>query len=626
MGTGNFFGMVPDSMKDTALYGVELDSITGRIAKQLYPQAHITVDGFERVNFADNRFDLAVGNVPFGNYQIADARYDKQHFFIHDYFFGKTLDKVRPGGIVAFITSKGTLDKPNTAVREYLAERADLLGAVRLPDNAFKNAGTEVTSDIIFLQKRAAPPEQIPDWVDVSQTADGVPVNKYFEQHPEMVLGSMVWESGPYGQETACKPLPDADLKEQLAAAVANLSAPDKALLMQEAAAPEQNAETLDAPAEVRNFSYTEANGKLYYKEDGGLIPVEVPAATEERIRGMIALRDITRNLIETQLNGGSDAQIAQLQTRLNSAYDSFTAKWGLLNSTGNKRAFEQDSSYCLLCSLEVLDEDRNLERKADMFSKRTINQEKRIDHVDTPVEALAVSIGERAWVDLSFMAEILDRPGEELEIAKELSGVIFKNPEKGLDHPLGGWENADEYLSGNVRKKLAGQDIIITKWIGLEGTADLAARNQEGLLTRYPAYLVEEAAAFDRYYSILPEAATAVKSGGCTMHDVSEGGVFAALWEMAEGAGVGLTIDMKKLPLRQETVEVCEFCNVNPYELRSGGSLIIEPARTSSPSPPTCPGTPPDRRRCPSTWHREWTRTSRRPADGTHRSSSSWP
>lgn len=456
MGTGNFFGMVPDSMKDTALYGVELDSITGRIAKQLYPQAHITVDGFERVNFADNRFDLAVGNVPFGNYQIADARYDKQHFFIHDYFFGKTLDKVRPGGIVAFITSKGTLDKPNTAVREYLAERADLLGAVRLPDNAFKNAGTEVTSDIIFLQKRAAPPEQMPDWVDVSQTADGIPVNKYFEQHPEMVLGSMVWESGPYGQETACKPLPDADLKEQLAAAVANLSAPDKALLMQEAAAPEQNAETLDVPAEVRNFSYTEANGKLYYKEDGGLIPVEVPAATEERIRGMIALRDITRNLIETQLNGGSDAQIAQLQTRLNSAYDSFTAKWGLLNSTGNKRAFEQDSSYCLLCSLEVLDEDRNLERKADMFSKRTINQEKRIDHVDTPVEALAVSIGERAGVDLSFMAEILDRPGEELEIAKELSGVIFKNPEKGLDHPLEGWENADEYLSGNVRKKLA--------------------------------------------------------------------------------------------------------------------------------------------------------------------------
>ena len=296
----------------------------------------------------------------------------------------------------------------------------------------------------------------MPDWVDVSQTADGIPVNKYFEQHPEMVLGSMVWESGPYGQETACKPLPDADLKEQLAAAVANLSAPDKALLMQEAAAPEQNAETLDVPAEVRNFSYTEANGKLYYKEDGGLIPVEVPAATEERIRGMIALRDITRNLIETQLNGGSDAQIAQLQTRLNSAYDSFTAKWGLLNSTGNKRAFEQDSSYCLLCSLEVLDEDRNLERKADMFSKRTINQEKRIDHVDTPVEALAVSIGERAGVDLSFMAEILDRPGEELEIAKELSGVIFKNPEKGLDHPLEGWENADEYLSGNVRKKLA--------------------------------------------------------------------------------------------------------------------------------------------------------------------------
>ena len=456
MGTGNFLGMLPDSMKDTALYGVELDSITGRIARQLYPQAHITVDGFERVHFPDNSFDLAVGNVPFGNYQVADPRYDKEHFFIHDYFFGKTLDKVRPGGIVAFITSKGTLDKPNSAVREYLAERADLLGAVRLPNNAFlHNAGTEVTSDILFLQKRENPPEHLPDWVDVSQTEDKIPINKYFLRHPEMVLGTIVWESGPYGQETACKPLPDTDLKEQLAQAITHLEAPDHSLLMRETEAPEQP-ETPESPKEARNFSYTQVEGRLYYKEDGSLLPVTVPAATEERIRGMMVLRDITRNLIEAQLNSGSEEEIKTLQQKLNTAYDQFTGKYGLLNSTGNKRAFEQDSSYCLLCSLEVLDEDRKLERKADMFSRRTINQAKRIDHVDTPTEALAVSIGERAGVDLPFMAGLLDRPGEEERIAGELSGVIFKNPEKSYHDPLSGWETADEYLSGNVRKKLA--------------------------------------------------------------------------------------------------------------------------------------------------------------------------
>ena len=456
MGTGNFLGMLPDSMKDTALYGVELDSITGRIARQLYPQAHITVDGFERVRFPDNSFDLAVGNVPFGNYQVADSRYDKEHFFIHDYFFEKTLDKVRPGGIVAFITSKGTLDKPNSAVREYLAERADLLGAVRLPNNAFlRNAGTEVTSDILFLQKRENPPEHLPDWVEVSQTGDKIPINKYFLRHPEMVLGTMVWESGPYGQETACKPLPDTDLKEQLAQAITHLEAPDHSLLMREIEASGQP-ETPESPTEARNFSYTQVEGRLYYKEDGSLLPVTVPAATEERIRGMIVLRDITRNLIEAQLNSGLEEEIKNLQQKLNTAYDQFTGKYGLLNSTGNKRAFEQDSSYCLLCSLEVLDEDRKLERKADMFSRRTINQAKRIDHVDTPTEALAVSIGERAGVDLPFMAELLDRPGEEERIAGELSGVIFKNPEKSCHDPLSGWETADEYLSGNVRKKLA--------------------------------------------------------------------------------------------------------------------------------------------------------------------------
>ncbi len=404
MGVGNFFGLLPEQMKNASLYGVELDSITGRIAKQLYPEAHITVDGFERVNFADNRFDLAVGNVPFGNYQLADPRYNKEHFFIHDFFFAKTLDKVRPGGIVAFVTSKGTMDKANTAVREYLAQRADLLGAVRLPNNAFsKNAGTEVTSDIIFLQKRETPPQYLPDWVEVGQTADGVPVNKYFEQHPEMVLGTMAWETGMYGQETACVPLPGADLKEQLAEAITHLNAPDRAALLQ--TVPEQAAPSVEeAPAELRNFSYTEVGGKLFYKENESLTPVEVPAITAERIRGMIGLRDITRDLIEAQLNGRSEDTITDLQQKLNTAYDSFNAKYGLINSTGNKRAFEQDSSYCLLCSLEVLDEDGKLERKADMFFKRTINQQKSVDHVDTPTEALAVSIGERAGVDLSFI------------------------------------------------------------------------------------------------------------------------------------------------------------------------------------------------------------------------------
>lgn len=455
MGVGNFFGLLPEQMKDASLYGVELDSITGRIAKQLYPEANITVDGFERVNFADNRFDLAVGNVSFGNYQLADPRYNKEHFFIHDYFFAKTLDKVRPGGIVAFVTSKGTMDKANTAVREYLAQRADLLGAIRLPNNAFsKNAGTEVTSDIIFLQKRENPPQYLPDWVEIGQTADGVPVNKYFEQHPEMILGTMAWETGMYGQETACVPLADADLKEQLAEAITQLNAPDRAALLQ--FVPESDTPTAkEATAELRNFSYTEVGGKLFYKENENLTPVEVPVTTAERIRGMIGLRNITRDLIEAQLNGRSEDAITGFQQKLNAAYDSFQAKYGLINSTGNKRAFEQDSSYCLLCSLEVLDEDGKLERKADMFFKRTINQQKSVDHVDTPTEALAVSIGEKASVDLPFMAKLLDRPGQESEIAAELSGVIFQNPEKSHGNALAGWETADEYLSGNVRKKL---------------------------------------------------------------------------------------------------------------------------------------------------------------------------
>lgn len=460
MGVGNFFGLLPESMRNATLMGVELDSITGRLAKQLYPQANITVDGFERVNLPDNSIDLAVGNVPFGSYKLADPRYDKQNLLIHDYFFVKTLDKVRPGGIVAFITSKGTLDKQDSTVREYLAQRADLLGAVRLPNNAFsRNAGTDVTTDILFLQKRAQPQEQVPDWVQLGQTADGIPINRYFETHPDMVLGTMAWDKSMYGneRETTCAPLPGAVLAEQLTGALSKLSPPDQQLLSQKGTVevPELLERMETADLETRNFSYTEVGGKLYFVENGERVPVEVPATTEKRIRGMIGLRDVTRNLIELQLHGGTDEEIRAVQEKLGKAYDAYTAEYGLLNSTGNKRAFEQDSSYCLLCSLEVLDEDGNLERKADMFTKRTINQQVTIDHVDTASEALAVSIGERARVDLDYMASLLGTPGETDSIIRDLKGVIYKNPEAG-GGPLNGWETADEYLSGNVRKKLA--------------------------------------------------------------------------------------------------------------------------------------------------------------------------
>lgn len=460
MGVGNFFGLLPESMRNATLMGVELDSITGRLAKQLYPQANITVDGFERVNLPDNSIDLAVGNVPFGSYKLADPRYDKQNLLIHDYFFVKTLDKVRPGGIVAFITSKGTLDKQDSTVREYLAQRADLLGAVRLPNNAFsRNAGTDVTTDILFLQKRAQPPEQMPDWVHLGQTADGIPINRYFETHPDMVLGTMAWDKSMYGndRETTCAPLPGIELADQLSEAFSKLSPPDQQLLSQKGAVevPELLERMETADVEARNFSYTEVGGKLYFVEDGERVPVEVPATTEKRIRGMIGLRDVTRNLIELQLHGGTDEEIRAVQEKLGKAYDTYTAEYGLLNSTGNKRAFEQDSSYCLLCSLEVLDEDGNLERKADMFTKRTINQQVAIDHVDTASEALAVSIGERARVDLEYMASLLGTPSETDSIIRDLKGVIYKNPEAG-GGPLNGWETADEYLSGNVRNKLA--------------------------------------------------------------------------------------------------------------------------------------------------------------------------
>ena len=392
MGVGNFFGLLPQRMGDAQLYGVELDSITGRIAKQLYPKANITVSGFEHVNLPDNSIDLAVGNVPFGNYRLSDPRYKQYGFLIHDYFFAKTLDKVRTGGIVAFITSKGTMDKQDTAVREYLAQRADLLGAVRLPSSAFsKTANTEVTTDILFLQKRDTPPEQLPDWVQLGKTADGIPVNRYYEQHPEMVLGTMIWDKSMYGneKETSCQPLPDADLKELLAAASAQIAMPDAERLARPSRASlEELQASVNMPQDVRSFSYTVQGGKLYYKESTSLTAVDVPPTTAERIRGMISVRDITRRLIDLQLNNGSDDEIHAAQAELNTVYDRFTEKYGLLNAAANKRAFEKDSSYCLLCSLELLDDDGKLERKADMFTKRTINREVVIDHVDTASEA----------------------------------------------------------------------------------------------------------------------------------------------------------------------------------------------------------------------------------------------
>lgn len=466
-GIGNFFGLVPEEFEKSNLYGVELDSLTGRIAKQLYQKADITVGGFETTDHPGDFFDLAVGNVPFGEYEVHDRQYDKQNLLIHDYFLTKTLDKVRPGGVVAFITSKGTMDKANGRVREALAQKADLLGAVRLPNNAFKaNAGTEVTADILFFQKRGSAPEKLPDWVNVGQTEDGVPLNNYYLQHPEMVLGRMAFWENMYGNatETACIPLEGADLKKQLAEAVTHIGAPDQELLHMDA--PEQEGkekeETIPADPQVRNFSFAEKDGKLYFRENSRMKRMEVGKMPAARIRGMIAIRDSARQLIDLQLNGADDAQIGKEQERLNTLYDNFQKKYGLLNSAGNRLAFRQDSSYPLLCSLEVLDEEGNLKRKADMFTKRTIQHRQSVTSVDTAVEALGVSIGERACVDLGFMASLMGGSDKIPQIISDLKGIIFKDPDSGpaviseenTDWQKG-WQTADEYLSGNVRKKL---------------------------------------------------------------------------------------------------------------------------------------------------------------------------
>ena len=456
MGVGNFFGMLPESMQGSRLYGVELDSITGRIARQLYPEANITVAGFETTSQRDF-YDLAVGNVPFGNYKVNDKAYNNLGFSIHNYFFAKALDQVRPGGIVAFVTSRFTMDSKDSSARKYLAQRADLLGAVRLPNNAFKaNAGTEVVSDILFLQKLERPIDREPEWVQVGQTPEGFTVNQYFVDHPEMILGELSAESTQYGREdVTVDPIEGADLAGQLKEATAKIQGRYVAAERAETELDEGASHILPADPNVKNFSYTVVDGEVYYRENSVMTPVELSGDAKERVKGMVGLRSIVNELIAYQLEDFPEADIAAKQAELNAAYDAFTAKYGLFNDRKNGRLFEDDSSYYLLCSLENLDENGKLKSKADMFTKRTIRPERTVTHVDTPAEALAVSIGEKGKVDLSYMAELLGTPGDFERITGELRGVIFKDPSEDVSDPEAGWQTADEYLSGNVRNKL---------------------------------------------------------------------------------------------------------------------------------------------------------------------------
>ena len=458
MGVGNFFGMLPDSMADSRLYGVELDSITGRIAKMLYPQADITVAGFETTDRRDF-YDLAVGNVPFGNYKANDRAYSKLGFSIHNYFFAKAIDQVRPGGVVAFVTSRYTMDSKDSTARKHMAERADLLGAIRLPNNAFKaNAGTEVVSDIIFLQKRDRPIDHEPDWVQLGKTEDGFAINQYFADHPEMVLGELTTESTQYGrEELTVAPIEGANLADQLAEAVQHIEGQYTAAEVDTPDIAEEEAarRTLPADPEVKNFAYTVVDGEVFYRENSVMTQVELSDTAKGRVTGMVELRQIVNELIDQQLNDYPDEDIKATQEHLNAAYDAFTTKYGLLNDRKNGRLFEQDSSYYLLCSLENLDEQGQLKSKAAMFTKRTIRPERTVTSVDTPSEALAVSIGEHGKVDLPYMAELLGTPGEYGRITAELSGVIFKDPAADPTDPEAGWQMADEYLSGDVRAKL---------------------------------------------------------------------------------------------------------------------------------------------------------------------------
>ena len=458
MGVGNFFGMLPDTMQDSRLYGVELDSITGRIAKKLYPQADITVAGFETTDRRDF-YDLAVGNVPFGQYKVNDKAYNKLGFSIHNYFFAKAIDQVRPGGVVAFVTSRYTMDSKDSTARKHMAERADLLGAIRLPNNAFRaNAGTDVVSDIIFLQKRDRPIDHEPDWVQLGKTEDGFAINQYFVDHPEMVLGEMTTESTQYGREEfTVAPLEGTSLADQLAEAVQHIEGQYTEVDVEtpDIADAENEKHILPADPDVKNFSYTVVDGEVFYRENSVMTQVELSDTAKGRVTGMVELRQIVNDLIQQQLEDYPDADIKATQERLNIAYDAFTAKYGLLNDRRNGRLFEQDSSYYLLCSLENLDEQGQLKSKAAMFTKRTIRPERTVTSVDTPSEALAVSIGERGKVDLPYMAELLGTPGEYGRITTELSGVIFKDPAADPTDPEAGWQMADEYLSGDVRAKL---------------------------------------------------------------------------------------------------------------------------------------------------------------------------
>ena len=458
MGVGNFFGMLPDRMADSRLYGVELDSITGRIAKKLYPQADITVAGFETTDRRDF-YDLAVGNVPFGQYKVNDKAYNKLGFSIHNYFFAKAIDQVRPGGVVAFVTSRYTMDSKDSTARKHMAERADLLGAIRLPNNAFRaNAGTDVVSDIIFLQKRDRPIDHEPDWVQLGKTEDGFAINQYFADHPEMVLGVLSTESTQYGrEELTVAPIEGANLADQLAETVQHIEGQYTEVEVEtpDIADAEAERKTLPADPEVKNFSYTVVDGEVFYRENSVMTQVELSDTAKGRVTGMVELRQIVNDLIDQQLNDFPDEDIKETQAKLNAAYDAFTAKYGLLNDRKNGRLFEQDSSYYLLCSLENLDEQGQLKSKAAMFTKRTIRPERTVTSVDTPSEALAVSIGEHGKVDLPYMAELLGTPGEYERITTELSGVIFKDPAADPTDPEAGWQMADEYLSGDVRAKL---------------------------------------------------------------------------------------------------------------------------------------------------------------------------
>ena len=448
-GIGNFMGMVPDSMQDIRMYGVELDGISAGIARQLYQKNPIAAQGFEKTQFPDSFFDAVIGNVPFGNYKLADRRYDRQNFLIHDYFIAKSLDLVRPGGVVAVITSSGTMDKRGESVRQYIAARADLLGAVRLPNNAFRrNAGTDVVADILFFQKRDRAVLEMPEWTHISQTQDGHEINTYFTMHPEMVLGRLEKKTNQFGQEeTTVLPFEDRDLESSLREALGRIEGSITEAEITDDDLIQESAGSIPADPSVRNYSFTEVNGRIYFRENSRMDPIDLPAVTSDRIRGMIGLRDTTRHLLDLQMEDADDSSIRALQEKLSTDYDHFQEQFGLISSTANKRAFSQDSSYCLLYSLEVLNEHGELERKADIFTKRTIRRAVPVTSVDTASEALAVSIGEKARVDLAYMEQLCGKDRD--EIIQDLKGIIFENPSNG------NWETSDEYLSGNVREKL---------------------------------------------------------------------------------------------------------------------------------------------------------------------------